>query len=134
MADLASTIGLSTSATHERVRRMTERGDLAIRAVVDPAAAGLGLLVFTLVELDGPTRDEDFKAAAARIPQVLECHHVTGEWNYLLKIRTRDTRELEALMAGALKNVPGFRRSMTMVALSTAKETLALPLGEGTDA
>lgn len=129
IAEIAGAVGLSTSAAHERIRRLTERGVLSVHALVDPEAAGLGLLVFTLVELDGPDRDEPFKTAMAAVPSVLECHHITGEWNYLLKIRARTTRELERLMSRRIKAVEGVRRTLTMVALSSAKETPALPLG-----
>jgi Lrp/AsnC family leucine-responsive transcriptional regulator len=53
---------------------------------------------------------------------VLECHHITGAWNYLLKVRVRNTRELEAFLAGTVKAVSGVLRTDTMIVLSSAKE------------
>jgi Lrp/AsnC family leucine-responsive transcriptional regulator len=57
---------------------------------------------------------------------VLECHHVTGAWNYLLKVRLKNTKELEAFLSGTIKAVHGVERTETLIALSTAKETWGL--------
>ena len=57
---------------------------------------------------------------------MLECHHVTGVWNYLIKVRVRDTRELESFLAGTVKGVRGVERTDVIIILSTAKEEWAL--------
>jgi len=65
-------------------------------------------------------------------PAVLECHHVTGTWNYLLKVRLPNTRQLEHFLAEVVKQVSGVERTETIIALSSAKETsviTATPLG-----
>jgi len=58
--------------------------------------------------------------------QVLECHHVTGAWNYLLKVRLRNTKELESFLSGTIKAVHGVERTETLITLSSAKETWTL--------
>ena len=57
---------------------------------------------------------------------MLECHHVTGAWNYLVKVRVRDTRALEAFLGTVLKQVKGLQRTETMIVLSSPKETMRL--------
>jgi len=59
---------------------------------------------------------------------VLECHHVTGGWNYLLKVRVADTRALEGFLASVLKQVKGLQRTETLIVLSSPKETTELPV------
>ena len=57
---------------------------------------------------------------------MLECHHVTGAWNYLMKVRVRNTRMLEAFLASVVKAVEGIERTETLIVLSSPKETTAL--------
>jgi Lrp/AsnC family leucine-responsive transcriptional regulator len=59
-------------------------------------------------------------------PEVLECHHVTGEFSYLLKLRLRDTAQLERFLMDRLKAVKGVSRTQTLIALSSSKETHVL--------
>ena len=66
----------------------------------------------------------------ARLAPVQECHHITGEYSYLLKIRVRNTADLERLLKEELKTIPGLVRTQTTIVLSTPKETAALPLDE----
>ncbi len=127
-ATLAEATGLSVSAANERLRRLQERGLISgWSARVDPEAVGLGLLAFLFVLVDRTEHNRPFVAAAAALPEVLELHHVTGEWSYLLKVRAASPRALEALITERIKALPGVARSMTVIALSSAKETSALP-------
>jgi Lrp/AsnC family leucine-responsive transcriptional regulator len=61
-------------------------------------------------------------------PAVLECHHITGDWSYLLKIRAATVADLEQVLTDQIKRQPGVVRSHTMLALSTTKETHSLPI------
>lgn len=134
-AALAEATGLSVSAANDRLRRLQERGVIAgWTARVDPEAVGLGLLAFLFVLVDRTEHNAPFLAAAAALPEVQELHHVTGEWSYLLKVRVASTRALEALITHRIKAIPGVSRSMTFIALSSGKETSALPVEAMTDA
>ena len=62
--------------------------------------------------------------------RVLECHHVTGVWNYLLKVRVRSTKELESFLSTTIKAVRGVERTETIIILSTAKEGWTLETSE----
>ena len=128
-AEIAGAVGLSVSAANDRLKRLQERGVITgWSARVDPDAVDLGLLAFIFVEVDNTEHNERFLAAATLMPEVLELHHVTGEWSYLLKVRTRDTKALEVLITGRLKQLPGVARSRTHIALSSSKDNGALPL------
>lgn len=133
-AEIAAACGLSVSAANDRLKRLQERGVITGWAArIDPDAANLGLLAFMFVEIDRTEHNARFIAAATRLPDVLELHHVTGEWSYLLKIRARDTKALEALITDRLKTLPGVTRSLTHIALSSAKENGPLPIEDETD-
>jgi len=128
-AALAEATGLSVSAANERLRRLQERGVIAgWGARVDPEAVGLELLAFLFVLVDRTEHNAAFVAAATALPEVLELHHVTGEWSYLLKVRVAGTKALERLVTDRIKAIPGVARSLTFIALSSAKETAALPV------
>jgi Lrp/AsnC family leucine-responsive transcriptional regulator len=127
-AELGRRIGLSTSAVNERIKKLERTG--AIRSwsvLVNPHAVELSLLAFMLVVLEG--NDKTFADRIAAMPEVQECHHITGEFSYLLKIRVRDPEALEEFLMQKLRQIPGFSRTHTIVVLSSTKEEPALPLG-----
>jgi Lrp/AsnC family leucine-responsive transcriptional regulator len=96
-ADLAREAAMSPSAVAERVRRLEEAGVIAgYRAVVDPAAVGLGIMA--MVRLRYPTGNyRPFHALLDSTPEVIEAHHVTGEDCFVLKVLARSMRHLEEI-------------------------------------
>jgi Lrp/AsnC family leucine-responsive transcriptional regulator len=88
---------------------------------------GLSLLAFVLVTVNEPQGEGRFRDAMKVAPEVLECHHLTGEFSYLLKLRLRDTAHLEQFLMDRLKPLSGVVRTHTLIALSTMKETHILP-------
>jgi Lrp/AsnC family leucine-responsive transcriptional regulator len=129
LADLAKVSGLSVSATAERVKRLEERGVIrGWRADLDPASVGCPLLVFLRVTLR-PGRDESgFRKAVKRLPQVLECHAVSGSAGYLLKARFATLADAEAFVAEEIRAIPGVDSTELLVGLATIKETSVLPV------
>ena len=98
-ADLGHEVGMSGPSAHERVKKLEARG--AIRgyaAIVDPAAVGLGILAFTWITQAPGTAATDLTDDLAAIPEIEECHHITGEADYLIKVRARDTQDLERIL------------------------------------
>ena len=98
-ADLGAEVGMSGPSAHERVKKLEARG--AIRgyaAIVDPAAVGLGILAFSWITQAPGTAATDLTDDLAAIPEIEECHHITGEADYLIKVRARDTRDLERIL------------------------------------
>jgi len=129
-AEVGAAVGLSVSAVNERLKKLQAAGTIrGWRADLDPDAVGFGLLAFVLVLLDRPEHEAGFRAAMVDTPAVLECHHVTGEWSYLLKVRASGTAALEEVLARRIKSAPGVSRTLTTIALSSIKETAALPVG-----
>ena len=127
-AEIGAAAGLSASAVNDRLKRL--RADGVIRrmsAEVDPAALGLILLAFVLVSVNEPPGETRFREVMKAAPEVLECHHLTGDFSYLLKLRLRDTAHLEQFLMDRLKPLAGVARTHTLIALSSVKETHILP-------
>jgi Lrp/AsnC family transcriptional regulator, leucine-responsive regulatory protein len=98
-ADVGTLVGLSTSAVHERVRKLEQQGVIrGYRAVVDPEAVGLFVTaLIAAIPLD-PHQPDDLPARVKEFPEVEDCYSVAGEANYVLKVRTRTTGDLEDLI------------------------------------
>ena len=130
LARIGAEVGLSTSAVNDRLKGLRGRGVLSgATVIVDPAKVGLEVLAFISVLIDWSAHNEAFSRAVRDMPEVLECHHVTGDWSYLLKVRTRDNDALEDLISNRIKALPGVTRSETVFAVGTDKETTRLPIG-----
>ncbi len=130
-SELASQLGLSAPATADRVKRLEERGIIeGYSARLNAEALGLDLTAFIAVTLDQPRHRKGFLAAVQESAEILECHHVTGDDDYLLKVRCRNTKALETLISQRLKSLEGVARTRTLIVLSTAKERQAV-MGEG---
>ena len=134
-ADLGTALGLSAPAAAERVRKLTESGLLrGVSAVLDPAAAGFPVLAFVAVTLRDQAARGPFLDAIRKHPLIQECHHVAGDDDFLLKVRSRSLAELEGVLADDLKGRLGIARTRTTIVLGTAKDTTALPVGPAAQA
>jgi Lrp/AsnC family leucine-responsive transcriptional regulator len=128
-AELGRIAAVPPSTANDRVRRLSEAGVIQGWSVrLDPQAAGLNVLAFVCVLLERPNHTKAFLKAMVALSSVQECHHVTGEWSFLLKIRTTTNAALEQVIVGEIKKIPGVVRTMTVIALSSPKETSAIPL------
>jgi Lrp/AsnC family leucine-responsive transcriptional regulator len=119
--DLAKATGLSTSAAHQRVRRLEERGVLlGYQAVVDLGAVDVPLTAFISVSPFDPAAPDDVPDRLRGLPEIEACHSVAGEESYILKVRVASPAALEALLAEirATANV----RTRTTIVLSTPYE------------
>lgn len=127
-AELGARVGLSASAINERLKRLKAGGQIRrVTAEVDPAAFDLNLLAFLLVRLAPSAADEAFRQAMERAPQVLECHHITGQYAYLLKLRLRHTGDLEHFLGAEVKTLAGVAATETIIVLSSVKDGRELP-------
>jgi Lrp/AsnC family leucine-responsive transcriptional regulator len=127
--ELGNRVGLSISAVNERLKKLHAQGVVrGCVAVLEPRTVGLDVCAFVQVLVDRPEHNAGFLDAIAAIPAVLECHHVTGDYSYLLKVRVADAAALESFLSNDLKGLPGVVRTHTSIALSSAKETTALDL------
>ncbi len=127
LADLSQRIGAPASTLNDRIKRLVAQGVIAgFHARLSPEAVGLNLLAFVFVGWSAPKTEAAFLAKIRKSPAVLECHHVTGAWNYFIKVRLGTTRDLEHFLNDTVKAVTGVERTETVIVLSSAKETWAL--------
>lgn len=123
--DLGKATGLSTSAVHQRVRRLEERGVIrGYTAVVDPEAVGLPLTAFISIKPIDPSAPDDAPERLRGIAEIEACHSVAGEESYILKVRVRTPADLEALLA-RIRAEAGVTTRTTIV-LSTPYESRPL--------
>jgi Lrp/AsnC family leucine-responsive transcriptional regulator len=131
--ELGERVGLSTTPCTERVRRLEREGVITgYHARLDPQQLGASLLVFVEISLAYKSGDifEEFRRAALRLPNVLECHLVSGDFDYLLKARISEMASYRKLLGSTLLALPHVRESKSYIVMEEAKETLALPIAD----
>lgn len=119
LSDIGNAVGLAPSSVNERIKRLGASGILKRFTVeTDPAAMGLPVLAFIWVALREDADEDLFRSFVSESPHVLECHHVTGAWSYLIKTRFAQPADIEPFLA-ALKAHRFLGRSETILALSS---------------
>jgi Lrp/AsnC family leucine-responsive transcriptional regulator len=127
--DLARRIGMAPSAIFERVRRLEQRGVITgYAARVDPKAVDRPLLAYVLVRSDERIGTSSSGEALAKLPEVLEVHHVAGQDSYLVKVRVKDPEALGKLLRDRFGAIESVRSTQSIIALDTFKDTWALPV------
>jgi Lrp/AsnC family transcriptional regulator, leucine-responsive regulatory protein len=122
-SDISKHIHLSLPAVSERIRKLEACGCIdGFTVKLNREFMGLGLLAFIFITLERPEHIPAFQTAVLEEEAVLECHHLAGEFDYLLKTATGSTKQLEELISLRLKQIPGVIKTNTMIALSTVKE------------
>lgn len=130
-AALARALDLSPPATHARVRRLEENGLIeGYAARLNRARLGYDLLCIVQVSLLVHQFDQvqRFRETVLALPEVLECFHLTGEFDYLLKVVIRNREDLERFIVGELTPLPGVARIQTSVVLAEVKTTANIPI------
>lgn len=133
MKELGELVGLSITPCIERVRRMERDGVITgYYARVNPESLGATLLVFVEITLNHKSGNmfEQFRREVLRIPEVQECHLVSGDFDYLIKARIHGMAEYRKLLGDILLQLPGAAQSKSYVVMEEIKETLALPVGD----
>lgn len=98
-ADIGRRVGLAPSSVHDRVRKLEQIGAIVgYRAIVEPRALGLDVTALVAVTPLDPTQPDDLPERVGGFPEVEDCYSVAGEANYILKVRTRTTGDLEDLI------------------------------------
>lgn len=128
---LAAKVNLSPPACLRRVERLKQLGLIQrIVALLNPAALDAGTLVLIGVVLDRSTPESfaAFEKAVQKVPSCMECHVVTGEFDYFMLVRTRDNESYNRLHAEHLLYLPGVRQVRTFMVLKEVLSTTALPM------
>lgn len=130
-ADLADKIGASKTSCWNRTKRLMNEGYIReIKAVLNPEKLGLPVLISVGVVLDRSTPESfaEFEKAIKKIPHVLECLLLAGEFDYWLKLRVKDIQAFNRLHASILLNLPGVRQLRTFFVLNEVKSTQEIPV------
>ena len=130
-AELARRVNLSPPATLTRVRRLEENNLIKSHVtLVNRRRAGYDMLCFVSVSLQLHDIEQvtGFRDIVGEIPEVLECHHVTGDYDYLLKVVAHNTKDLENFLLEKLTPIPGVARIHTSLVLNEVKSTTVIPL------
>lgn len=128
-AELAKRVNISPATCHRRVQRLFETGLIrSVRAEIDPRRVNRGSLVMVGVVLDRSTKESfaEFEAAARKLPVVLDCHLVAGDFDYFLKIRVRDMAEFNRLHGDQLIGLPGVRQTRTFFVIKEVVDNAPL--------
>ncbi|KAF1014163.1 MAG: Leucine-responsive regulatory protein [Stenotrophomonas maltophilia] len=129
--ELGERVGLSTTPCTERVRRLEREAVITgYHAHLDPAALKASLLVFVEISLAYKSGDifEEFRRAALKLPNVLECHLVSGDFDYLLKARISEMASYRKLLGSTLLTLPHVRESKSYIVMEEVKEIWTLPI------
>jgi Lrp/AsnC family transcriptional regulator, leucine-responsive regulatory protein len=129
--ELAQRVDLSPTGLQKRLRKLEEAGIIKrYVTLLDREAIGYDMLCFVQVTLQRhePEAIACFKSAVQQMPVVLECHHITGEYDYLLKIVVQNRRQLEDFLVNILTPMPGMDKIRTSLVLREIKATTAVPV------
>jgi Lrp/AsnC family leucine-responsive transcriptional regulator len=124
-SEISKRVNLSIPAVAERIRKMEEAGIIEKYTIkLNRDKINLKLLAFVFVNIDKTENVENFRKAIVECSCVLECHHVAGEYDYMLKVVLEDTKSLEYFVSDTLKKIKGVVKSNTIIALSSLKENI----------
>ena len=127
MTDLAARVGLSATPCTERVRRLEREGFITgYHARLNPHALGLKLLVFVEIRLTAKCEEifDKVKQELLKIPSVMECHMVSGDFDYLVKARLAEMHDYRKLLSSILHKLPPHADSRSYVVMEELKESL----------
>jgi len=122
-AKMAEAVGLTAPSVHERIRKMERGGYIrGYVALLDERKLGHDVTAFVEVFIEHPRYEAGFIQSVRDLDEVLECHHITGEFSLLLKVRVADMGAFRRLLIEKLNSVRGVRQTRTLIVLATAKE------------
>lgn len=130
-AELAQKIGLAPASTLERVRKLEKCGVIKkYVALVDGEKLGKGTVIFVIINMAEYSIEsiKEFSSHVRQIPEILECHMLAGEKDYILKIVTDNIQSYEALAIEKLAKIPGIARMSTYFVLSSPKQQTKIPI------
>jgi Lrp/AsnC family transcriptional regulator, leucine-responsive regulatory protein len=130
-AELARRVALSAHGLQKRLRKLEQSGVITgYVTLVDEESLGYDMLCFVQVTLQRhePQAIARFRTLVQTMPEVLECHHITGEYDYLLKVVLRNRKHLEHFLTETLTPIAGMDKLRTSLVLSEIKATTAVPV------
>lgn len=129
--DLSEKVGLSPSACLSRTKRLKEIGVIKkFATIIDEKMLGYEVIAFTFITLSPHNRDitNAFLSKVQETPQILECHNISGSWDYLVKIIAHNLADCRDFLIDTLLSFPGVHKIETSMVLSTDKQSFCLPV------
>lgn len=121
--EISKIVGLSIPAVSERIRKMEHNGIIEeYGAKISRRKTGYNVTAFIMVNLERSGEDDEFRQNVVGFQEVLECHHVVGAFDYLLKVLVKTPDDLEHFLMDKLNEIPTVASSQTFMCLSTLKE------------
>ena len=131
-ARVAKAVGLTAPSVNERIRKLERCGVIrGYVALLDERKLGLDITAFVEIFIEHPKFETGLIEAVKTLDEVLECHHITGEFSLLLKVRVEDMAAFRRLLIEKLNSVRGVRQTRTLMVLATAKEQRRVKLDGG---
>lgn len=130
-AQLSKDVGLSPAPTLERVKKLEQSGIIqSYHAQVNREKVGLGVMTYVQVTLKGHQKTiiEAFTNKINKVPEIIECHHVTGQCDFLLKVIAKDINHYQQLIMDTINEIEVVASTQTMVILQTMKNSKVLPV------
>ncbi|WP_332236649.1 Lrp/AsnC family transcriptional regulator [Sporolactobacillus sp. KGMB 08714] len=125
LSEISRHIHLTIPAVSERIKKLEAKGIIEKYTIkLNHEKMNDKLLAFIFVNIERTEDIEGFRRAVRLLDNVLTCHHLAGEYDYLLKVICRDTKDLETFISSQLKKIKGVRKTNTIIALSSIKEEM----------
>ncbi len=123
---ISQKVNLSVTAVIDRIKKLESAGIIKqYTVVIDPEKIGKDITAFISVSLEHPKFNNDFIEMMAQNSEVLECHYITGDYDFLLKVITGGSGSLEKVLT-YIKSVHGVALTRTLVVLSTVKNEISV--------
>ena len=120
---IAREVGVSGAAIHQRVNKLQQKGVIrGSRLLVAPSTLGFNVCAFVSIVVTESDKLKEVISALKGIPEVVECHFVTGKYSLLVKLYCRDNNHLMEVLVGSIQNIPSIQSTETMISLDEAFE------------
>ncbi len=128
-ARIAESVGLTTPSVNERIKKLETRGFIRrFTALLDPGLVGVPLVAYVDVMLEHPRFERPFLQEIEAILDVQECHSISGDFGYRLKVRARDVSDFEGVLREKIQTIRGVVRTRVDLSLGIKKDSTLLPL------
>lgn len=128
---LSNEVGLSPAPTLERVKKLEKNGIIeGYHAKVNHTNVGLGIEAVIMINLVRQMENAiiDFKNGIQKVPEIIDCYQITGQWDYMIKVVVKDIPAFERLIAEKLSKMEQISQMQSMVVLSKVKESMVSPI------
>jgi Lrp/AsnC family leucine-responsive transcriptional regulator len=133
-AEIGRRVGLSAAAVNERIHRLEREGVIRrFTILLDEQKIGVEITVYVEVFIESPAHEKEFVALVSKLPEVQECHFVTGEFSCLVKARVVNRKALRELVLDRINSLAGVRQTRTYIVLDTTRDDPRIEIPEPGD-